>query len=212
MQLYEKYRPKTLDDFIGQDRIKKQLSRIMARPDFDRDALFLAGPSGCGKTSLGLILANMLVETDQAITEIDGDMLNIGMLNQIRESIWLCPGKGKWKVFVINEAHAMSRQAVQGFLTLLENLPSYRLFIFTTTENLDTDLFGNFTSPFARRCKCFSFSNQGLAQLFATRAREIAQIEGLDGKPNQAYMRLVQACKNNFGMVLQKIDQGEMLL
>ncbi len=211
MQLYEKYRPQTLDDFIGQDRIKKQLSRIMARPDFDRDALLFTGISGSGKTSLAIILANMLVETDQAITEIDGDSCNIGMINTIRDSLWLCPGKGKWKVFIINEAHAMSRQAVQGFLTLLENMPRYRLFIFTSTENLESDLFGNFTSPFARRCKCFSFSNQGLAQLFATRAREIAQIEGMDGKPDQAYLRLVQACKNNFGMVLQKIDQGEMM-
>ena len=45
----------------------------------------------------------------------------------------------------------------------------------------------------------------------ARSAQEIAIVEGLDGKPEQAYLRLVQACQNNFGMVLQQIEQAEML-
>ena len=68
MQLYEKYRPKTLTDFIGQPKIKKQLQAIMQRSEFDQDAFWIQGPSGTGKTSLAHIIANQLVETDQAIT------------------------------------------------------------------------------------------------------------------------------------------------
>ena len=101
---------------------------------------------------------------------------------------------------------------IQASHTLLEKLPRYRLVIFSTTEILQDDLFGNFSSPFARRCKVFTFSNQALAADMAKRAREIAIDEGLDGKPEQAYLRLVQECKNNFGMVLQRIEQAEMLV
>lgn len=63
----------------------------------------------------------------------------------------------------------------------------------------------------ARRCKVFSFTNQGLAQSFAARAKEIATAEQLDGKPLQAYVRLVQECHNNLGAVLQRVEQGEMI-
>ena len=73
MQLYEKYRPKTLNDFIGQHKVKKQLQAIMNRNGWDRDAFWIQGPSGTGKTSIAHIIANQLVETDLSIIEYDGD-------------------------------------------------------------------------------------------------------------------------------------------
>jgi len=212
MQLYEKYRPKTLDEFIGQNKIKKQVQAITSRAEFDRDAFWIQGPSGTGKTSLAHIIADSLVETDLAVIELDGDECNAAQINDIKYSIGLYPARGKWKVYIVNEAHAMSKQAVQGWLTLLEKLPAHRLIIFTTTEPIQQDLFGNFSSPFARRCKVFTFTNQSLAPDMAKRAKEIALTEGLDGKPEGAYLRLVQDCKNNFGMVLQRIEQAEMLV
>jgi hypothetical protein len=50
-----------------------------------------------------------------------------------------------------------------------------------------------------------------LAQAFAKRAREIADAEGLNGKPESAYLRLVQRCRNNMREVLQTVETGEML-
>ena len=211
MQLYEKYRPQTLDDFIGQDKVKRQVAAIMARPEWDRDALWIQGPSGTGKTTLAWIIARQVAH-DFDIIELDGDKCSVQAVREIEHNIGLCPMFGRWKVWIVNEAHAMSRQAVQAWLTLLERLPAKRLIIFTTTASLQEDLFGDFSGPFGRRCKLMTFTNQGLAQVFATRAQQIAQAEHLDGKPLPAYLRLVQEAKNNLGAVLQRIEGGEMLV
>ena len=58
MELYQKHRPKTLDDFIGQDKIKRQVQQIMSRPGWDRDSIWIQGPSGTGKTTLAWTLFN----------------------------------------------------------------------------------------------------------------------------------------------------------
>ena len=105
----------------------------------------------------------------------------------------------------------MSAKAVQAWLTLLDPLPHRRLVVFTTTEKVKDGLFGPFGGPLLSRCKVFEFTNQGLAPLFAARTREIADAEGMNGKPAAAYLRLVQDCKNNFRAVLQAIESGEML-
>jgi len=209
MQLYEKYRPKTLSEFIGQDKIKKQVSALMARPGWDRDALFIQGISGGGKTTLGWIIARQ-VANDFFIMELDGDKCNVETVRDLEQTLMLV-APDSWRVVIVNEAHAMTNRAVQAWLTLLERLPKHSLIVFTTTECLSEDLFGNFSGPFGSRCKVFTFTNQGLAQAFAQRAKEIAQAEGLDGQPLQKYVRLVQDCRNNFRQVLQRIDACEMV-
>jgi len=210
MQLYEKYRPKTLADFIGQDKIKKQVASLMARPGWDRDAIWIQGPSGTGKTTLAWIIAQSISD-DFFTIELDGDKCNVQAVRDLEYTLSLGTSKGQWRVVIVNEAHSMSRQAVQAWLTLLERLPRHALIIFTTTETLQEDLFGNFSGPFGSRCKLFSFTNQGLAQDMAKRAQEIAQAEGLDGQPLPKYVRLVQDCRNNMRQVLQRIDTCEML-
>ena len=212
MQLFEKYRPITFEEFIGQDKIVNRITKIINRPGFGPEALWLQGPSGTGKTTLARIIARQLVGNPEFdVIEYDGETVNKGAIDEIKQNIWICPMGGKFKVYVINEAHNMTKSAVQGFLTLLEKMPDKRVVIFTTTENIRADLFGNFSNPLASRCMIFEFTNQGLANKFADRAQEIAQIEGLDGKPVQAYLKLVQNHHNNFRDVLQKISEGLML-
>ena len=209
MQLYEKYRPQSLNDFIGQDKIKNQITRLTNRPGWDRDAIWLQGPSGTGKTSLAWIIASQ-VANDFDVNELDGDKCSIQAVRGIEANMGLCSMFGGWRVWIVNEAHAMSHKAVQGWLTLLERLPEKRLIIFTTTELLNENLFGNFSSPLGSRCKVFTFTNQGLAQDMAKRAKEIAEAENLDGQPLSKYVRLVQDCRNNMRQVLQRIDSCEM--
>ena len=209
MQLYEKYRPNTLADFVGQPKVIKSLQTITQRHGWDRDAIWIQGPSGTGKTSLAWIIANQVAH-DFDITELDGDKCSVQAVRDIEQNIGIRSMFNSWRVWIVNEAHAMSARAVQAWLTLLERLPAQRLIIFTTTESLSNDLFGNYAEPFARRCKVFPFTNQGLAQDFAARAQQIAIAENLDGKPLTAYVRLVQECHNNLGAVLQRIEQGDM--
>ena len=209
MQLYETYRPQTLTDFIGQDKIKLKLDLITNRKGWDRDAFWIQGPSGTGKTSLAWILGRQ-VASDLFIQELDGDKCNVESVRDLESTLQLS-APGSWRVIIVNEAHAMTSRAVQPWLTLLERLPRHSLIIFTTTELLSDELFGQFSKPFCRRCKVFTFTNQGLANVMAARALEIARSEGLDGQPLPRYVKLVQSCKNNFGEVLQRIESCEML-
>ncbi len=207
--LYEKYRPKVFKEFIGQEKIIERVRKLMARPDWDRDCLLLCGPTGTGKTSLAMLIASQVAD-DWFIVDLDGDKCGKDSVHELEQSLCLGTPSDKWRVVIINECHGMTRAAVQAWLTLLERLPRHALVIFTTTQDIRADMFGDFSHPFASRCKVFCFTNQGLAQSFAARAKEIATLEVLDGAPEQRYYRLVQDCKNNFREVLQRIESMEL--
>jgi len=85
--------------------------------------------------------------------------------------------------------------------------------IFTTTRDGEDALFEDHIDahPLLSRCVEIALTNQGLAKAFADRARQIAHADGLDGKPDSAYLRLVQRCHNNMRAVLQAVESGEML-
>lgn len=210
MQLYEQYRPQSFNEFIGQDKVKRQLEVITSRPQWDRDVFWIQGMSGTGKTSLAWIMAKQVAQ-ELFIKELDGHKCDVEAVDELSHDLCLMASGGSWRVVIVNEAHAMTRRAVQAWLTLLERLPKHTLIIFTTTEDLKAGLFKDFSKPFARRCKMFDFTNQGLAQNMAERAKQIAQAENLDGQPIQRYVRLIQDCKNNLGEALQRIEQAEMM-
>lgn len=209
MSWHEKYRPRALADLLGQPRAVAALTRIVERDDFTGDAFWIVGPSGTGKTSLAWILARRFAD-ELDVIELDGDACNVESVRTAADAMRYTTFSGGFRAWIINEAQGMTPRAVQAWLTALDPLPPRVLVIFTTTADSET-LFGDYDGPFRSRCKTLALTSQGLAELFATRAREVAQREGLDGQPLAAYKRLVQRCKNNMRSVYNEIEAGAML-
>ncbi len=217
MMLYAKYRPATWDDLVGQDKAAKRVRRIIERQDFDRGAFWIEAAggnnSGIGKTSLAWIIARQLAD-DFFITELDGGRCDKRAVEDMERASRLTTWNTDkpFRVWIVNEAHAVTQGALDALLTFLEAMPRHCVVIFTTTRRVEEGLFGDRDSgPFASRCHRITLTNQGLAQAFAERAKRIAEAEGLDGRTVEGYVKLVKSCNNNMRSVLQRIEAGEML-
>lgn len=208
--LAAKYRPQSWGEFVGNEKAISKLRRVIERPGFGGAAIWCDGPSGSGKTSLAHLVAKTVGAADIDVEEIDGDSCSVDRVRDLSRSINVRPMFGAAKVIIVNEAHAMTSRAVQAWLTLLERLPQHAVIVFTTTEESQQDLFGQFTQPLLSRCLHVELTAYGLKEAFAQRAKQIAEAEGLDGAPIGKYQRLIADCRNNFRLALSRIEMGTM--
>jgi len=240
MSLADDFRPETWADFIGNPKTVERLRAVLNLPDFGAnsgEAFWISGPSGVGKTTLAWLIARELIGRDLApgqewrsmqhwcVLCANGKRCTMGQaagqsglsVAEIEQWLPMYPPTGGWKVAIIDEGQSLREGAVEAFLSTLDPLPPRRAVVFTSTSELKipgkkdpAPLFGEFTAPFARRCKRFKLTDQGLCEPFAARAKEIAQARGLDGKPIAAYVSLLRDSHNNFGDALQRIGALEM--
>src|ERR687892_870962 len=180
--LYRKYRPQGFDDVVGQAAVVRTLTNAIENGQV-RQAYLFAGPRGTGKTSMARILAKALncLGTDGPtahpdkichvcvaiangtsldVVEMDAaSQRGIDDIREIRERVVLQPVEGRYKVYILDEAHQLTDAAWQALLKLIEEPPPHLVFVFCTTEQQKV-------LPTVRsRCQTFVFQRPRLPDL-----------------------------------------------
>ena len=139
--LYRKYRPLKLADVVGQDDTIRQLQTQLANQKISHGYLFV-GARGCGKTSVARIFAHEINHFDYQLEDNYVDIIEIDAavftmvenIRELRDKAMLAPTTGKYKVYIIDEIHMLSKNAFNALLKILEEPPEHIVFIFATTN------------------------------------------------------------------------------
>lgn len=134
ISLSVKYRPKTFEDVVEQSVTAKILKGVVARRQF-KNAYLFAGDSGCGKTTCARIFANEINQGVGRPIEIDAASNNgVDQVRAIIESASQRSLDSEYKIFIIDECHAITSAGWQAFLKGIEEPNAYTIYMFCTTE------------------------------------------------------------------------------
>jgi DNA polymerase-3 subunit gamma/tau len=129
-----KYRPKTFEDLVAQDSVKKVLQNQLDTGEFVQGYLF-CGSAGCGKTTSARIFANAINKGKGSPIEIDGASNNgVENIRNLIENCKIKPLDSEYKIYIIDEVHMLSIGAFNAMLKVLEEPPKKVIFILCTTD------------------------------------------------------------------------------
>jgi len=218
--LYRKYRPQTFAEIIGQEHIVQTLTNAISTGMVSHAYLF-SGPKGSGKTTIARLLAKavncenrkddqyepcnkcsscleIMEGRSMDLIEIDAaSHRGIDEMRELKDGIRFVPTKSKYKVFIIDESHMLTREAFNALLKTLEEPPAHAIFVLATTE------IHKMIPTIISRCQRFDFRKLTLPEIIK-RLEIISQKEKV--KIEKAALELIAL--NSGG----SIRDGESLL
>jgi DNA polymerase III subunit gamma/tau len=203
VSLYRKWRPQTFEEVIGQEFVTRTLSNSLRSGNFAHAYLF-SGPRGTGKTSTARIMAKALNceqgptpnpcnrcnscreitdGTSVDVIEIDAaSTRGIDSIRELREKVVFSPAVSRVKVYVLDEAHMLTKEAFNAFLKTLEEPPPHVVFVLATTEP------HKMPPTILSRCQRYDFRSVPAA-LLASHLAKVAEAEGIEA--SEGSLRLI---------------------
>ena len=198
--LYRKYRPSDWDSVRGQEEVVNVL-RAAVEKGAPAHAYLFSGGRGTGKTSMARILAHALGTSEKDLYEMDAaSNRGVDDIRELREGVATMPFDSRYKVYIIDEAHMLTKEAFNALLKTLEEPPAHVIFIMATTE------LERMPETIQSRCQVFRFrkpSHEILKQLVL----DVAKKEGIAMPPAGAELIALMgdgSFRDTLGM-LQKV-------
>ncbi len=204
--LYRKYRPKVLSEVVGENQVTDVLKQTLASDNFSHAYLFI-GPRGCGKTSVARIFAHEINHFEYELEDEYVDIIeidaasNTGVENirDLREKATIAPTKGKYKVYIIDEVHMLSKSAFNALLKILEEPPKHVIFIMATTDAYKVPV------TITSRAQVFTF-NLASPEVMFEHLKKVSELEKINIE-DEALKIIVKRGGGSFRDSLSLLDQ-----
>ncbi|MEX2449105.1 MAG: DNA polymerase III subunit gamma/tau [Solirubrobacterales bacterium] len=219
--LYRRHRPGSFDEVVGQQHVVRTLRNAVERDKVHHAYLFV-GSRGTGKTSMAKILARSLNcerggptvtpcgECDSCVTIAAGTSVDVIEMDaasnrsvddvrDLRERVAYAPAAGRWKVYILDEAHMLTKEAWNAFLKTLEEPPPNTVFVLATTESHKV------MATIADRCQRFDFQRPSLEQISEVLQR-VAAAESIEVDEG-AVATIARSASGSFRDALGTLDQ-----